>query len=163
MKKITPELVDKVVVNFERLTDNKIEELLQELDSQQADSLAYILSEDFEALGEEENEILLLDTLILWQIINQAYDKVNIPNSDKIDQLQFDNWKMAEELTIVKNQSFDDFVEPMIADYPEDELLYFILDTLIDEDDDNDESMNSESKLPMFIALKTLCDGWLFN
>ena len=47
----------------------------------------------------------------------------------------------------------------MIADYPEDELLYFVLDTLIDEDDEED--MNSESKLPIFIALKTLCDGWI--
>ena len=162
MKKVTPELVDKVVVEFEKLTDNKIENLIQELDKQQPSALAYILSEDFEALGEEENEILLLDTLMLWQIINQAYENVNIPNSDKIDQLQFDNWKTSEELTLTKNQSFDDFVEPMIAEYPEDELLYFVLDTFIDEDDE-DDSMNSESKLPMFIALKTLCDGWILS
>jgi len=161
MKKVTPELVDKIVVNFERLTDNKIENLIQELEEQQPASLAYILSQDFEVLGEEENEILLLDTLMLWQIVNQAYETVNVPNSEKIDQLQFDNWKVSEDLKVTKGQVFDDFVEPMIADYPEDELLYFVLDTLIDEDDDDD--MNSESKLPIFIALKTLCDGWLLS
>lgn len=161
MKKITPELVDNIVVNFEQLTDEKIESLIQELEQQQPASLAYILSEDFEALGDEESEILLLDALMLWQIINQGYEEVNVPDSEKVDQLQFDNWKTSEELKATKGQSFDDFVEPMIADYPEDELLYFVLDTLIDEDDEED--MNSESKLPIFIALKTLCDGWILS
>ena len=159
MKKVTPELVDKVVVSFEKLTDEKIESLIQELEEHQPAALAYVLSEDFEALGEEENEILLLDALMLWQIINQAYESIDTPDSEKVDQLQFDNWKASEELKATKGQSFDDFVEPMIADYPEDELLYFVLDTLIDEDDEDD--MNSESKLPIFIALKTLCDGWI--
>ena len=160
MKKITPELIDTIVVNFEQFTDGKIEELIQELGEHQPDALAYILSKDFEALGDEENEILLLDTLMLWQIVNQGFETINVPNSDKVDQLQFDNWKASEELKPTKGQSFDDFVEPMIADYPEDELLYFVLDTLID---DEDEDMNSESNLPIFIALKTLCDGWILS
>ena len=70
------------------------------------------------------------------------------------------NWKIAETLSTVKGQSFDDFVEPMIANYPQDELLYFVLDTFMIHEEEN-ESTNKESKLPIFIALKSLCDAWL--
>ena len=45
MKKVTPELVDKVVVSFEKLTDEKIESLIQELEEHQPAALAYVLSE----------------------------------------------------------------------------------------------------------------------
>ena len=47
----------------------------------------------------------------------------------------------------------------MIADYSQSELLYWAIDSF-ETDEPIETNKNKEWQLPIFIALKTLCDTW---
>ena len=160
MNKIAPELIDEIAISLNQLEHSEFEQLIKTLGEEQPAVLNYILSEDFEALGEEEHQLLIVDTIMIWKIIAQTINHSILPDDETIDNYQFENWRLAENLSTTKGQIFEDYVEPLIADYPQDELLYFVIDTFSAHEEDH-SAMNKESKLSIFIALKSLCDTWL--
>lgn len=160
MKRISVEAIDVIAEEINSFSPEQVEELIDEMGEEQPSALGYIMSKDFELMGENEHELLIFNALMLWSIIKKEIGITSEPDEEDIDDIQDENWKAVEELPTLKGQKFDDYVEPMIAEYAEDELLYFVLDTF-QEDEGDEFSINKESKLPIFVALKSLCDAWL--
>lgn len=161
--KISTERIDKIVEAYFELSLQAKEMLLEQFEKEQYDYLQYIMQQEFELLGDNEHELLLDNALTIWHIFKTEFDSVSSVHAEAIDDAQDNNWADVEQLPSQKAQRFDDYVEPMIATYPQDELLYFILDTMQDDEEDEEFNINRESKLPIFIALKSFIDVMIGN
>jgi hypothetical protein len=158
MKKISTERIDELA---EKLNDYSLEQseaLLDEFANEQPDYFKYIMRDDFELLGDDEHELLLFTSMTLWYIIKEEKGKLEVIDADTIDDLQDGNWSAIENLPPLKGQEFDDYVEPIIGPYSQDELLYFVLDSFQD-DEEAEYFINKESKVPLFVALKSFVDA----
>ena len=160
MKKISLEQIDKWVDELNEYSLEKSEELLDKFANDQPAYFAYIMQESFELLGEDEHELLLFSSMTLWLILKNEYKAIEAIDEADIDDAQDKNWEAIEKLPPLKGQSFDDYVEPLIANHPQDELLYYVLDTMQD-DEEGEFVMNKESKVPIFVALKSFVDAVL--
>lgn len=144
-------------MRLETFSIEETEALFDEFADQQPAYVAYIMQDEFEALGDDEHELLMFNALTVWYIMRELKGELEPISEDEIDDAQDANWDRIDQLATNKKQSFEDFVEPVIALYPQDELLYFILDTMQD-DEEAEFNLSKDSKLPIFVALKSLVD-----
>jgi len=160
MNTISVDSIDKIANELNEYTPEQIEVLLNDFSDAQPVALNYLMQEDFEAMGDTEHELMLFTAMQIWFIMKTELSEIRTADEEDIDDSQDDNWEAAEKLPAQKRRSFEEYVEPMIAKYPQSELLYFVLDTF--EEDEGDEfSINKESRLPIFLTLKTLVDAWM--
>ncbi len=161
MKKIN---VDQIDVIFEQVNNFSIpetEKLLDLFGNDQPVYFNYIMQDEFELLGEDAHELLLFNSMTVWYIIKQTLGTVKQLESETLDEKQDANWSAIEALPPLKSQDFEEYVEPLIGYHPQDELLYFILDTFQEEEGTEEFALNKESKIPIFVALKSFIDSVL--
>lgn len=161
MKKITVDEIDVIFEQVNNFSMQETEKLLDVFGNDQPVYFNYIMRKEFELLGDDAHELLLFNAMTLWYIIKQTFGTVKSLESEGLDEKQDANWSALEELPPLKSQDFEDYVEPLIADHPQDELLYFILDTFQEEEEEEEFVLDKESKVPIFIALKTFIDAVL--
>lgn len=157
MNRISTDQIDELVMRLETLSIEETEALFDEFAEQQPAYVAYIMQEEFEALGEDEHELLLFNAMTVWYIMRELTGELEPISEEEIDDAQDANWDRVDALPALKKQTFEEHVEPVIALYPQDELLYFILDTMQD-DEEAEFNLSKDSKLPIFVAIKTMVD-----
>lgn len=159
MNKISADTIDNIAEGLNLHSPEQIEKMLNDFGNEQPVALSYLMQEDFEAMGDNEHELMLFTALQIWFIMKTELNTLKTPEAADIDDAQDNNWKDIENLPAQKSRSFEEYIEPIIAKYAQSELMYFVIDTF--EEDEGDEfSMNKESRLPIFLALKTLVDVW---
>ncbi|MFK8104727.1 MAG: hypothetical protein AB8G15_19570, partial [Saprospiraceae bacterium] len=72
-----------------------------------------------------------------------------------LEEKEEDNW---EKLENVPAGSFRDRLDVFFKDYPQEDLLAFAEDALVEEEEDSDINLTKEGKELMFVALKTIID-----
>lgn len=151
--------IDHIAEAFNALPPDEAEQVVAQFGEEQEAILHYILSDDFEVLGVQAQETLLYGAIIIWQATRKFGKQYSTASYEKIDDIQFENWERADTMTQEKGQSFNDFIDPFFENYEEEELLELVAG-LIDEDDDNEEdAIPEEYKLPVFVALKSVIDS----
>ncbi len=161
MNKISVDKIDEIAEVLNEYTPEQIEKLLNDFGDSQPAALNYLMQDDFEVMGEVEHELMLFSAMQIWYIMKTELETMQTPNEEEIDDAQDENWATAENLPAQKGRSFEEYVEPMIATYPQSELMYFVLDAFEEDEGDDEFSINKESRLPIFLALKTLVDVWM--
>ena len=72
---------------------------------------------------------------------------------DQISQQEEKNW---EVLHASKTKDFRDRVTPFFEDYFQEDLLAFVEDALVeDEDEDGEEVVTTDGRPALFVSLKT--------
>ena len=156
---ITAQQIDATTEWLNGFSEEESEALIEKFGDAQPDLLEYVMSEEAADLGEEEAELLLFVSATFWQVAEKHGKKNQDPIAlEDLDALQDSNWAIFDDLEQAKNQSFEDFVAPIIEEYPEPEFLHYIVDVFT-EDDDDEFAIENAAKLPMFVMLKTVVDA----
>lgn len=116
---------------------------------------AYVMSEGFQLLMEEERDLLLYLVLV----IRKAYRKVNRfepapATEEKLGNAEENNWALLEPLAA------KDFRERMTVFFDgtaQEDLLAFVEDILMD---DEEEMVTAAAREYIFVAAKTVVDVW---
>ena len=157
MKKVPYDIIDTAA---EQVSDelNTNETLVVDMARKHPVIFNYVMGEQFELIGEDVQELMLYATIVIANCMSQIapLPKVSI---DTLDKLQANNWDTIENLPPLKKQTFEEYVEPIIGPHSQDELLYFIID-VFDQDDESDLTISKESKIPIFVGLKSVVDAW---
>lgn len=148
---ISEEIIDGVAEAL-ALQPEKYELLVEEFQQKQPELMAFIISEDSSFLTEEERDHLLYLSLIIWESTKQQIADIPLIKAEEIGKAEDANWKKLEE---VKARSFRERMDVFFVDYPQEDLLAFVEDTLIP---DEESPITKEGREPLFVALKTLID-----
>ncbi len=114
--------------------------------------LAYLFSENFDLLTQEEKEYLIYLALVIWSAVDQVAPELATVITKSIDEKEEANW---EQLKDVKAKQFRDRLDVFFDNYTQEDLLAFAEDALVH---DEDKMVTNEGREYIFIALKTIID-----
>ncbi len=124
---------------------------LEKFNDSQAEILAYFFSEDTHAFTNPEREWMLFLLLVILEATEPFYEEQDI--SEQLVLLTEEkNWEL---LQAAKGKTFRDRLDIFFEDYPQEDLLAFIEDSVTDDEDGN---ISKEGREPLFIMLKTIVD-----
>jgi len=156
---ISESIIDKILTQLE--TDqSKMDKFLDQLTDQQEYIVAYLLDEDGETvLSEDEQDYLIFLAIVIWRSFIEAGAKLPEINMEQLNETEDKNWGLINESS---SALFYERVSPFFEGYPQEDLLAFVEDS-VNADDDDDNTISSIGKEPVFIKLKTLIDVLMEN
>ncbi|MEN0051893.1 MAG: hypothetical protein AAF806_32810 [Bacteroidota bacterium] len=145
---ISEDTINEVVENTELSTEEQIAFFNQ----RQPILLAYLTGKQFDLLNGQEKDYFLYLAWILHQSIAQKVETIKVATEDQIGAAEEQNWEMMEK---IPKGDFRKRLDPFFEKTPQEDLLAFIEDGLVAEDEDFVTSVGREL---MFVGLKTVVD-----
>ena len=155
MKFIPESTIDKVVKRFESKSE-QYDSLIKEFDEQQPQLLAYLCSESFDLLTGEERNYLMYLSLIVWQAVIESAGALEELDEDAIVLREEANWGRMKQIS---ERKFRDRVTPFFENYPQEDLLAFIEDALVYDEENDEIEITKEGREYLFITMKTVIDS----
>ncbi len=132
------------------------EVLLERFKEAQPQVLAYVFSETFALLVPEEKEQLLFMNLVLWSVLTKHGGQALPILSDQIiGDSEEQNWSKF----LGEKGSFREKLNIFFENYPQEDLLAFVEDFLMSEEEEGD--LSKEGQEYLFIGLKSIMDAYL--
>lgn len=153
---IKEDWIDTIVNQYAKNGEEENESLISDFGEAQPQVLAYVFSETFSLLLEEEKEQLLFMNLVLWSVLSKYGGQV-LPKltNQSIGDAEEKNW--ASFLTAKGN--FREKLNIFFNVYEQEDLLAFVEDFLMTEEEDGD--LTKEGQEYLFIGVKSVMDCYL--
>lgn len=153
MQFIDETTIDHIAVNL-GTSDADRALAVESLEAEQPVLLAYLFSENFGAFLEREREYILFLVLVIIESIKVKHPGQTLPISEALlSETEEENWT---KMQTVKAQRFRERMDIFFKDTNQEDLLAFIEDALIDEEDG---LLSKEGREPIFIVLKSIVDA----
>ena len=153
-----PFISEKIIDRITKALDNEengYDQAIGDMQAKQPILFSYLLSESFKLLIEEESEYLLYLALVIWKAVDAEVTDLPLLDSEKIEEIEEKNWTLLNE---TKARKFNEKLDVFFDKYPQEDLLAFVEDALVD-DEDEDAFVTKEGKELLFIGLKTTIDA----
>lgn len=150
---ISENVINATISDLEQV-DGNLDERIEALKTTQPMILAYITSAQFDMLNESERDYLLYLTQVLVQSIDRSIEELPTLEEAIIGEIEEKVWTMMES---AKGKTFRDRLDIFFENYPQEDLLAFVEDSLAEDEEDD---LSPEGRELMFVALKTLIDGF---
>ena len=152
MKFVDESTIDRVAIRL-GTSEKDRSEAIKALEKEQPVLLAYLFSENFKVFLPQEREYILFLVLVLLESIKETVQK-NIPpiREEALSQAEEQNWEKIQQ---VSAKRFRERLDVFFKDTPQEDLLAFIEDALIDEEEG---LLSQVGREPIFIVLKSIID-----
>ena len=155
IKFIPESIIDEVVNRFESKSE-QYDFLIKKFDEEQPQLLAYLCSESFDLLTGEERNYLMYLSLIVWQSVIEAEGQAEELDEETIGLREEANWSRMKNIS---ERKFRDRITPFFEGYPQEDLLAFIEDALVYDEENEDIEITKEGREYLFVTLKTVIDS----
>ncbi|MBR9922291.1 MAG: hypothetical protein GYB31_15755 [Bacteroidetes bacterium] len=146
---------DQIDTVAENLQEENLEEVLEAFSEAQPAVAGYLFSETFEVLYQEERQYVLYLALVIWKSVSEAADPEMVTDKD-LGSREEENWGLFEKK---KSGGFRQKMDVFFEDCKQEDLLAFVEDSLVIEDDGELEiPVSKEGRIPMAVGLKTIID-----
>jgi len=115
--------------------------------------LAYLFSENFKLLTQQEREYMMFLALVVWKASEANQPEIAQVTENTLEDLEEKNW---EKFHKVISRKFNEKIDIFFKNYPQEDLLAFVEDGLVQ---DEDSEITNEGRDYIFIALKTIIDS----
>jgi hypothetical protein len=133
-------------------SDERYDKALASIESEQAELMAYLFAEDEATFNEEEKDFLLYLLLIIWESVRMKVEKINPIPLAKLSDVEEATWELLEASV---GKKFRERLNPFFEHTKQEDLLAFVEDALLDDDD---TPVTKEGREPMFVMLKAVID-----
>ena len=155
MQFVSEKIIDAVIDTLENYSDEQYEAKMEEFSEAQPVLFAWLFSEHFELLTEDEKGYLQYLSLIAWQSILQVNGEGEPVSEEQIGEAEEGNYAILEASTAKKfRERLNDFFEGSA----QEDLLAFAEEAVLEDEDDPEALVSKEGREPIFVALKTLID-----
>lgn len=148
MEFITEEIIDKTI---ERIKDEDLGVFITELSQEQPSLIQFIATENFKLLKDEEFDTLIFLLSVIWKSVKME-NEVEVIEASHIEENDEKNWAVVNELG---NKNFSKVLDHYFQDYPQEDLLAFVEDTLSGEESE----ISQVGKELLMITCKTFIDS----
>jgi hypothetical protein len=153
MKIITEKTIDRYINQLET-EKSQAESLLKTFSDEQPAFTQFIASENFKLLEESEYDIFLFILTVIYSSWSSQNEDVPIIDAELISSIDEENWEVYNEQG---GQNYKKALDVFFTNYKQEDLLAFVEDTLV-EDEDADDSISTVGRELIFITAKTLID-----
>lgn len=150
---IGEDTINTVIEELEGSND-QIDDRIEQLKSEEPTVLAYVTSEQFDMLNAEERDYLIYLVQVIFHSINTKVEEMPELEEAQIGSVEEQNW---ERMEAAKGKTFRDRLDGFFKDYEQEDLLAFVEDSLVE---DEDSFMTLEGRELIFVALKTIIDAF---
>ncbi len=155
MKFVSEEVIDATIDALESFSDEQYEKQMEVFAEAQPVIFAWLFSEEFELLNEDENGYLQYLSLIAWKSIETVNGPLPAVSEDEIGEAEENNYELLEAS---EGKKFRDRLDPFFEGSAQEDLLAFAEEAVLESEDDPDSLVTKEAREPIFIALKTIVD-----
>lgn len=149
MKIISENEIEAVLDKFEN--KGYFDDLSKALIENQPHVISYFDSESFDILTEEEKDILWYCSLVIYGATQRLIEKIPIVPQEVLNDWEEKNYEVAGD-----NMKFTQMADTFFENYAQEDLLAFVEDTLIPDDED---VLTPVGRKILFISLKTFIDA----
>jgi len=157
MKTISSEIVEKTWRKIGKMSVLEIPKMAYRMREEQPVVLAYLLTAGTDILNQDERELLLYLGMVVWQMMSQGSRPLVKITEDVVDEMERSNMKVVEYLKNEPETGFIKVTKEMIENYPQPEVLKYIVEALMEEQEEGCVIRN-ENKGMMMLYLKTVID-----
>lgn len=153
MEFIDEETIDQIAVQL-GTSEATREAAVEALREEQPVLLAYLFSENFEVFLNREREYVLFLVLVIVESVKQKTGQtLPLITEDMLGEVEESNWTRMKN---VSAQRFRERLDVFFEDTNQEDLLAFVEDALIDEEEG---LLSKEGREPIFIVLKSVIDA----
>ncbi len=116
----------------------------------------FLAAEDLDAFTRNEVQYLYYLAVLCWMCFDETYPEMVEIEEDYISLKEEQNWNRIDSL---RPGSLKIIVDRWIPDYPEPEILYYLEDALMLDDEDPEHPVTKAGQIPLFATLLTLVDA----
>ena len=157
MKPISASIVKKTWRKMEKISPDEARQFVNLMSREQPFILVYLMAIGGDTLNQDERELLLYLGIVIWQIMLQGDTPLPKITRETLDNVEKSNMKMLEYLEGESDVDFVETVEKIVANYPQPEILKYVLEALMEKPEGN-SLIRDINKGAMFIYLKTVID-----
>jgi len=107
-----------------------LKKVLNGFASEHPDFLSYLSGEQFSSLSTDESELLLFIILVIYQLSGETVDQGLF---DEFLEKEENNWQIFEDN---QKKSWEDKMSMIFESYPQTDLLAFVEDMLVDDEEE---------------------------
>lgn len=155
MEFVSEKIIDAIIEELENLPDEEYERRMEAFAEAQPVLFAWLFSDNFDLLNEDEKGYLQYLALIAWLAIIKVNGPIEPVSEEQIGMAEEKNYEVLEHSTAKK---FRDRLNPFFEQTSQEDLLAFAEDAVLEEEDDPDALVTKEGREPIFVALKTMVD-----
>lgn len=155
MKFVSEKIIDAVIDELENLNDDQYEARMEAFASAQPVVFAWLFSEHFDLLSDDEKGYLQYLSLIAWSANVKVNGTGEAVSEEQIGQAEEHNYELLENTTAKK---FRDRLNVFFENTPQEDLLAFAEDAVLEDEDDPEALVTKEGRELIFVAVKTLVD-----
>ncbi|MCA9247520.1 MAG: hypothetical protein KDA42_10405 [Planctomycetales bacterium] len=160
---ISSELVTETWQRVASTEDDEAQMLIEQMTDEQPLLLAYLMAMgEQEPFDDHEGQMLFYLGLVVWQIMRECPTGLAEVTPEILELSEQENEKLLERLAGEDEESWERAFASLLAEYPEPEVLRYIVHALVDEEDyeeGDDPPMREECRSAAFLDLKTVLDA----
>ncbi len=158
MKFIPFETIESISEELSQYSDAALEGLVEQFSQEQPALMSYLMDIYEEDLDEDERELLFFTGLQIWHIYKEVFGSLPTIESESIEEVEMDHEDMLSYLSEESEEGFANFADTLIEDYPQGDLLQFVLISIVEEEVEEEPLIYEDNKGLFFIALKIIID-----
>ena len=156
MKFVPADTIDAIIEELEQLSDDQYEQRMEAFAASQPVLVAYLFNdENFHLPTDDEKAFLHYLSLITWSAAVHENGPLPAVGEDAIGEAEEKNYTLLEQGT---DKKFRDRLNPFFEKYPQEDLLAFAEEAVLEDEEDPEALVTKEGREPIFIALKTVID-----
>ena len=156
MEFVSEDIIDAVIDELGDLEDGRYEELMEEFAEAQPVVFAWLFSEQFDLLTEDEKGYLQYLCLIAWRSITNVNGELSEISEEHIGVAEEKNYELMEAST---GKKFRDRLTVFFENTDQEDLLAFAEDAVLEDEDDPEALVTKEGREMVFVAVATLVDA----
>lgn len=149
---VSEEIIDNTIDLLEA-TPEAFDHLLEKMEEEQPILLAYFFSEQFDLFTESERSYLQYLALVIWHASRKVFGQTALVTEEQISAAEDNNWEQLEQ---VNAHGFRERMGVFFEQTNQEDLLAFIEDALLDDEDD--AIVTKEGREALFVTLKSVAD-----
>jgi len=160
---ISAETVTQVWQDMARASLDKVPHLINRMRTEQPVVLAYLLAVGDALFNQHERELIFYLGMVVWQMMKQSKRRLRKVTEERLEQAEEANYDFLERLSASLEADFESATEAMITTYPEPEVLRYIFEAIMEEEDydPDDPPIREEYRGLAVVYLKTVLDVFI--
>jgi hypothetical protein len=157
---ISAQTVTHVWQEIAQAQPDEVPQLVEQMKQEQPVIMVYLLALDDMPFSQYEREIVFYLGLVIWQIMKESPRRLLKVSRKKLRRAEAANEEVLSYLASDTEADFVSATQRMLETYPEPEVLRYLLEALMEEDDDPENPpIREEYRGLAFILLKTMLDA----
>lgn len=157
MNFVSEDIIDQVIEALETLNDDQYEQKMEAFSISQPVVFTWLFSEQFDLLTEDEKGFLQYLALIAWLSFEQVNGPTEPISEEELGEAEEKNYEVLENSTAKK---FRDRLDPFFKNTPQEDLLAFVEEAVMEEEDEPEAIVTAAGREPIFVAVKSIIDVW---